>query len=112
MPSVIDEHLIENATALRAGGTVRSRVVDVGGAQHVAVNVGITNRDASVIRTIYFGPTTNNAFAPLRTDDFSVQNNLSTFVPVCGPMLFVIVENRGAQDHTVDGTVYAIRVVP
>ena len=112
MPSVIDEHLIENATPLPAGGSVRSKVIDVGGAQQVAVNVGITNVDAAVTRTIYFGPTTNNAFAPLRSDSFGVENNLSSAVAVCGPKLFVIVENRGGQNHTVDGTVYAIRVVP
>jgi hypothetical protein len=112
MPSVIDEHLIENATPLPPGGTVRSRVVDVGGAQQVAVNVGITNTDAAVIRTIYFGRTTNNAFAPFRRDNFGIENNLSMAVPVCGPELFVIVENRGGQNHTVDGTVYAIRMIP
>ena len=90
MPSVIDEHLIDNATPLPPGATVRSNVT----------------------RTIYFGPTTNNAFAPFRTDDFSQDDNLSTYVPVCGPKLFVIMENRGGQNWTVDGTVYAIRVVP
>ena len=68
MPSVIYETLIDNATALPPGGRIDSKVIDVRGADRVSVNVSITNVDANVRRTIYFGPTTNNAVAPLRTD--------------------------------------------
>jgi hypothetical protein len=112
VPSVIDEHLIENATPLPPGGRIESHVIDVRGAQLVSVNVGIRNRDANVRRTIFFGRTTNNAFAPFRTDDFAEANSLLTSVPVCGPELFVIVENAGSQATICDGTVYAIREVP
>jgi hypothetical protein len=112
VPSVIDQHLIENATPLPPGGSVESHVIDVRGAQWVSVNVGIRNNDPNVRRTIYFGRTTNNAFAPLRTDSFAEANSLLTSVPVCGPELFVIVENRGSQATICDGTVYGLREVP
>jgi hypothetical protein len=112
VPSVIDEHLIENGTPLPPGGTVESRVIHVRGAQRVSVNVGIRNSDANVRRTIYFGRTTNNAFAPFRTDNFGEANSLLTSVPVCGPEMFVIVENTGTRPTICDGTVYAIREVP
>ena len=112
MPSVIYETLINNATALPPGGRINSKTIDVKGADRVSVNVSITNLDASVRRTIYFGPTTNNAFAPLRADNFGNTNHLLTSVPVCGPELFVVVENLGSQNWTCDGTVYGLREVP
>jgi hypothetical protein len=112
MPSVIDQHLIDNATPLQPNGRVQSHVIDVRGAQYVAVNVSIVSNDPNVWRTIYFGPTTNNAFTPLRRDNFGSNNNMSTFAPVCGPKLMVIVENFGTQQTTCDGTVYAVRQVP
>ncbi|PZR99677.1 MAG: hypothetical protein DLM67_03300 [Candidatus Nephthysia bennettiae] len=112
MPSVIYETLIDNATALPPGGRIDSKVIDVRGADRVSVNVSITNVDANVQRTIYFGPTTNNAVAPLRTDSFANSNHLLTSVPVCGPELYVVVENHGTQQWTCDGTVYALREVP
>jgi len=112
MPSVIYETLIDNATALPPGGRIDSKVIDVRGADRVSVNVSITNVDANVSRTIYFGPTTNNAVAPLRTDSFGNGNHLLTSVPVCGPELYVVVENHGTQQWTCDGTVYALRLVP
>ena len=112
MPSVIYETTIENATALAPGGRVESKLIDVRGADRVSVNVSITNLDANVRRTIFFGPTTNNGFAPLRTDDFGNTNHLLTSVPVCGPDMFVVVENHGTQQFTCDGTVYGLREVP
>ena len=105
MPSLIDEHLIENATPLPAGGRVQTRGIDVRGAQYVAVNVSIGSNDPEVSRTIYFGRTTNNAFAPFRTDNFGHINSLLTFIPVCGPELMVIVENHGPRHTDCDGTV-------
>lgn len=112
MPSVIFGTLIDNATPLPPGARIFSHVIDLMGAQQVSVNVSITGPDGQVRRTIYFGPTTNNANAPLRTDDFGQTNDLLTTVPVCGPRMFVIVENHGLQQLSCDGTVYAIRVVP
>jgi hypothetical protein len=112
VPSVIDEHLIENATPLPPGASIQSRVIDVRGAQRVSVNVSIVNNDVNVRRRIFFGRTTNNAFAPLRTDAFGATNSLLTSVPVCGPELLVVVENTGTQATTCDGTVYAVREVP
>jgi hypothetical protein len=112
MPSVIYETLIDNATPLPPGGKINSKVVDVKGADRVSVNVSITNRDANVRRTIYFGPATNNALVPLRTDNFGSSNDLLTSVPVCGLEVFVVVENHGTQQYTCDGTIYGVRVVP
>ena len=112
MPYVIDEHLIENATPLPAGGTIQTRGIDVRGAQYVSVNVSIGAPDPDVSRTIYFGRTTNNAFAPFRHDTFGHDNSLLTFSPVCGPELMVVVENHGTRQTDCDGTVYAIREVP
>lgn len=112
MPSVIYETLITNATPLPPGGRINSRVIDVRGAEQVSVNVSITNLDHNIRRTIFFGPSTNNGFAPLRTDDFGATNHLLTAVPVSGPEVFVVVENHGTQNFTCDGTVYAVREVP
>jgi hypothetical protein len=112
MPSVIFETLIDNATPLPPGGRIESNVIDVRGAERLSVNVSITNVNPNVRRTIYFGPTTNNANAPLRTDDFGHTNSLLTSVPVCGLRMFVIVENQSTEDYTCDGTVYGVRLVP
>jgi hypothetical protein len=112
MPSVIFETLIDNATALPPAGRIDSKLIDLRGADRVSVNVSITNVDASVRRTIFFGPTTNNGFAPLQTDNFGNTNHLLTSVPVCGPQMFVVVENHGTQQFTCDGTVYGLRELP
>lgn len=112
MPTVIYEHLIANATPLPPGAAVQSRIIDVRGAQNVSVNVSIGNLDRNIQRGIYFGPTTNNGYAPLREDNFGQTNHLLTSVPVCGPELFVEVRNLGSNNSDCSGTVYAVREVP
>ena len=112
MPDVIDERLFADARPLPPGGEVHSRRLDVRGAQHVNITVGISTAggDANVECTIFFGRT--DEFFPMRTDAFSQTNFLSTSVPVFGPQLMVEVKNNGNQATNCDGTVYAVREVP
>jgi hypothetical protein len=112
MPSVIYETLIEDRTPLPPGGRITSKILDVRGAHQVSLNVSITDPDADVSRTIFFGPTPDASFAPLRIDDFGNTRHLLTSVPVCGLKVFVEVENQGPRHCTCNGTIYGVRVVP
>lgn len=112
MPEIVYETLIANATALPPGGRIETDSFDVNGARAVSVNVSIVTNDAHVQWGIYFGPTTNNAFAPARQGTFETHNSLSLHLPVFAPQMLVIVENHGSNDTTCDGTVYFIRDLP
>jgi hypothetical protein len=112
MPEIVYETLINNATPLPAGGRIETVTFDVNGARAVSVNIGIVTNDAQVHWGIYFGPTTNNAFAPARQGTFDTHNSLSIHLPVFAPQMLVIVENDGQTDTNCDGTVYFIRDLP
>jgi hypothetical protein len=113
MPTVIFENLVDVQTPLPPGGQVRSRPFTVKGAEQVNVSLGIAGPDDNVSATIYVGPWANGPFGPLRTDSFSWPNNtVFASIPVYGPELFVEFDNRGSQQQTCDGNIYAIREVP
>ena len=58
------------------------------------------------------GPT-EHLVSPLRTDSFSWPNNtVFASIPVYGPELFVEFDNKGSQQQTCDGNIYAIQEVP
>jgi hypothetical protein len=84
----------------------------VNGARAVGVNISIVTNNAQVSWGIYFGPTTNNAFAPARQGSFATDNSLSVHLPVFAPQMLVILENAGHRDTTCDGTMYFIRDLP
>jgi hypothetical protein len=109
---IVYETVIENATALPAGGRVQSNVIDVNGARTVNVMFGIINNDSQVRWAIHFGPTTNNGFAQCRTGTFADHNTIAISVPVFGPGLLTVIENNGSNNQTVDGKIYFIRDLP
>src|SRR6478752_3250317 len=112
MPEIVYETVLDNATALPAGGRVQSNVVDVNGARAVNVMFGIPGIDPNVQWSVHFGPTTNNAFAQTHAGVFDLDNTVALSVPVFGPGLLLVIENRGIQDETVDGKIYFIRDLP
>jgi hypothetical protein len=110
--TVIFENLVNVQTPLPPGGQVRSRTFNVNGAQQVNLSLGIPGPDDNVSATIYVGPWANGAFSPLRTDSFSWPNNtVFASIPVYGPELFVEFDNKGSQQQTCDGNIYAIQEV-
>jgi hypothetical protein len=112
MPSVINKVIIPLQTALPAGAGFQSDVVDVEGTESISVNVGITNVNPAIRRTIFFGLSPNGGFQPARVDTFAATNHLLTSLPTHGPQMFVIVENTGAVATECDGWLYAVRKVP
>ena len=112
MPEIVYETLIENATPLPPGGRVQTPTFDVNGARSVNLMFGIPSNDPDVHWSVHFGPTTNNAFAQTRTGTFEAHNTIAIAVPVFGPELLVVVENRGSRDESVDGKLYFIRDLP
>jgi hypothetical protein len=112
MPEIVYETMLDNATPLPAGARVESSVIDVNGARTVNLMFGIPGIDPNVGWSVHFGPTTNNAFAQTHAGTFDVANTVALSVPVFGPGLLLVVENRGIQDETVDGKIYFIRDLP
>lgn len=112
MPEIVYETLIDNATPLPPGGRVESSVIDVSGARTVNLMFGIPSNDPDVHWDVHYGPTTNNAYAQARTGTFGTHNTIAIAVPVFGPGLLVVVENRGSRTESVDGNIYFIRDLP
>jgi hypothetical protein len=112
MPEIFYGVLIGNATPLPAGGAVESAVFDVNGARSVHLMFGIPSNDPDVHWSVHFGPTTNNAYAQTRQGTFGSFNTIAVAVPVFGPGMLVVVENRGQRAETVDGNLYFIRDLP
>ena len=114
MPQVAFETLINNATPLPpGGGRVASAVINVSGAREVNITLGIINTDAAVKWAVYFGRTTNNAFALCRQGTFgSLSGKVAVSVPVFGTELLVVVTNNGQNNQHVSGKVYFIREIP
>lgn len=113
MPAVIYENLVSALSPLPPGGHVRSRTFDVTGAQQVNVSLAIAAPDENVSVTIYVGPWANGAYSPLRTDTFTwPDNNVFAPIPVYAPEIWVQFDNKGTQDQTCDGNIYAVKEVP
>jgi hypothetical protein len=111
MSEIVFETLLENATPLPHGGQVESSVIDTNGARTVNLMFGIPAPDADVYWNLHFGPTTNNAYAQTNSGTFQVDNTVAISTPVFGPGLLLVIENRGAQDESVDGKIYFLRDV-
>jgi hypothetical protein len=112
MPSVIHQVIIPTQTVLAPGGRFQSQSLDVNGTQSISVNVGITNVNPAIKRTILFGPAPNGGFQPARVDTFQASNHLLTSLPTHGPKVFVVVENTGTTPMNCDGWIYGVRLVP
>lgn len=112
MPEIVYETLIDNATPLPPGGQAESSVMDVNGARTVHLMFGIPSNDRDVHWHVHFGPTTNNGYAQTRTGTFAAHNTIAIAVPVFGPGLLLVVENRGNRTENVDGKIYFIRDLP
>lgn len=111
MSEVVYETLLDNATPVPPGGRVGSNLIDTNGARTVNLMFGIPAPDADVHWSVHFGPTTNNAFAQTNSGSFQADNTVAIVVPVFGPGLLLVIENRGSQDESVDGKIYFLRDV-
>jgi hypothetical protein len=111
MPEVVFETLIDNQTPVPPGGRIASHEIDVKGARTVSLSFGIISNDAQVRWGIFFGRTTNNAFAPFQQGTFGANNLVLVNIPVIAPQLIVFINNDGASPTNADGTVYFIRDV-
>jgi hypothetical protein len=112
MPAVIHQVIIPFQTPLPPGGRFQSQAFDVNGTESISVNVGITNVNPAIKRTIFFGPSPNGSFQPARVDTFAGTNHLLTSLPTHGPKMFVVVENTGTVSMDCAGWLYAVRQVP
>jgi hypothetical protein len=112
MPEVVFETIINNQTPVPPGARITSREIDVKGARTVSLSFRITSPNSQVRWGIFFGRTTNNAFAPFQQGTFATNNNVLVNVPVIAPALIVIIDNDGANPANASGTVYFIRDVP
>jgi hypothetical protein len=113
MPGVINETLFP-AGPIPPGESIFSPMLDVGGAQHVAVNTLIRQPNFNVQRVITFQHTPTDEFAaPFQIDNFGSTLQLYTLVPVHGPTLQVELRNLGSEPEHVDlAWVYGVRAVP
>ena len=112
MPTMILEELFALDTPVPAGGSLRSRTVEVAGSASLAVNVSIPNVNSQVKRSVLFTGLTGAYLYPARVDAFDTVNHLLTTVPTCGPEVVVIIENGSKEDITCSGWIYGIRHVP
>ncbi len=112
MPEIVYEVLIPVQTPLPPGGRVQSTVFDVNGARTANLMFSIPSNDPQVFWSVHFGPTPNNSYGQAREGNFGTFNTIAIAVPVFGPGLLVVVENRGQRDETVDGNLYFLRELP
>jgi hypothetical protein len=112
VPEVIDEQLFEADTPVPPGGTIRSRLIDVRGAQHVSVNLFRgTGGGAGVFNSnIAFCRTADSRLVHHRHDIFDI--SLSISVPVCGPLFEISVHSAISGPTTCGGWVYGVRDAP
>jgi hypothetical protein len=95
-------------------------VIDVGGAQHITVNVGIGRVGASVECQILFvrrvGGSVAHAPIHIETLETSADNpvsHLNVFLPVHSPSLLVVLTNTGTEEALIlPGWAYGIRLAP
>ena len=112
MPSVIHQIIIPFQTVVGPGARFQSQAFDVDGTESISVNISITNVNAAIKRTIFFGPSPNGGFEPARVDTFQATNHLLTSLPTNGPQISVVVENSGTAPMNCDGWLYGVRLVP
>ncbi len=112
MPEIVYKVLIPDQTPLAPSTLVESSAFDVNGARTVNLMFSIPSNDPDVLWSVHFGPTTNNAYAQVRGGTFADFNTVALSMPVFGPGLLVVVENRGLRDETIDGNIYFLRDLP
>lgn len=102
------------------GESIESREIDVGGAQHIAVNVSIGDHGASVECEILFVhrlPHAGVGAAHVHTERMEpgdeAVSHLNAFLPVHTPALLVRLTNVGNKPaRTFHCWVYGIRIAP
>jgi hypothetical protein len=123
VPAMIHKVLFRPLTPIPPGERVDSAEIDVGGAQHVAVNVGIKGAGASVDCTIAFvhrpGPAgSGQGVAAVHTESMNPfgddnSSRLHVFLPVHAPILQVELRNTGSEPaRTLHTWVYGVRFAP
>jgi hypothetical protein len=120
VPVTIEKTLFRSPTLIPPGERVESEEIDVGGAQHITVNVGIGRIGVSVECLILFvrrvGGSVTHAHMLTETLETSADNpvsHLNVFLPVHSPSLLVVLTNVGTKEAlTLPGWAYGIRLAP
>ena len=109
MPRVIDTVLFVPPATIPPGESFVSNTIRVSGAEHVAVNVVLSSPNQDVYRIIRSGRPSDVELRPQQTDRIDETGNLWTVVPVHGPSMDVVLENRGSQPAEVAyATLYGV----
>jgi hypothetical protein len=117
VPAMIHRILFRPVTTIAPGERIDPAEIDVGGAQHVTVNLGIKGAGANVeIVIVYIHRVTggvapvavhNETLNPSTAEDFG---HVNVFLPVYAPILQVILENTGREPaKTLHSWVYGVR---
>ena len=120
MPVTIHRNLFAPVVQLiPPGESIESREIDVGGAQHVTVNVSISGAGASVECEILFVHRFGGGvgLAHVHTETMNPSEDrfsrLYVFLPVHAPSLLVRLTNVGNETaRTFHGWVYGVRMAP
>jgi hypothetical protein len=109
VPEVIDEQLFEADTPIKPREEIRSRLIDVRGAQHVSVNLfrGPGGGAGIINSNIAFCRTANSRLVHHRHDAFEI--SLSISIPVCGPLFVISVQSELSAPTICGGWVYGVR---
>jgi hypothetical protein len=121
VPVTIDQILFPGVNAIQPGERIASREIDVGGAQHITVNVAIGRLGARVECEIFFvrRAGTSTGHAPVITEGMEVNadtgpiSHMNVFLPVHSPSLQVVVRNVGDQQALILlSWAYGVRLAP
>lgn len=119
VPVTIHRNLFAGVQLIPPGESIESREIDVGGAQHVAVNVSIGGPGESVECEILFIHRLGGGvgLAHVHTETMEPgdkpMSHLSVFLPVHTPALLVRLTNVGNETaRTFHCWVYGIRMAP
>jgi hypothetical protein len=120
VPVTINQFLFPGVTAIEPGERLESREIDVGGAQHITVNVAIGRVGARVECDILFvrRAGTSVAHAPMLTEFMEPNadnkvSHLNAFLNVHSPSLVVVLRNVGDQQAVIfPSWAYGVRLAP
>jgi hypothetical protein len=120
VPVTINRLLFPGVVAIPPGEQVESGEIDVGGAQHITVNVAIGRIGASVQCRIVFVRRAGSSLtqAPVFTDTLepnadNTVAHLNVFLPVHSPSLRVVLTNVGTEQAVLlPSWAYGVRLAP
>jgi hypothetical protein len=96
--------VIDNETPLPPRGQVATEI-GVSGARTVNLIFSIPAMDADVHWSVQFGPTRRAGYSQTQSGTFAARVSIALSLPVFGPALLLLVNNRGPRAHNVQSNV-------